>query len=58
MTEKRLKYFDVERNEDERLFTITNGVYSVVLLNENEAYMVCQMINRIIQDLEIVGCKI
>lgn len=58
MTEKRLTFFDVERINRDNLFRVMNGSYSVVLKNENEAYMVCQMINRIIQDLEIVGAKI
>ena len=58
MTEnKRLTFFDVEVNDDRSEFYVTNGNYGVKLLDENGAYMVCQMINRIIQDFELVGIK-
>ena len=52
----RLLYFDVKPKRTE--FCVTNGYYSIVLSEESEAYNVCNVLNRIIQDLGIVGCKI
>ena len=57
MTEKRLTFFDVKENDDRSEFYVTNGDYSVKLLDERSAYIVCQMINRIIQDFKLVGVK-
>jgi len=51
MTDKRLKNFSVENSDRISAFCVTNGDYSVVLKRENEAFMVCNMLNRRVSDL-------
>lgn len=50
MSEKQLKEFRVEKSERIQGFCVTNDDYSVVLIKENEANMVCNMMNRIVGD--------
>lgn len=50
MTENELNWFRVEKSERIRGFCVTNDDYSVVLVKENEANMVCNMLNRIVGD--------
>lgn len=49
MTEKQLKEFRVEKSHRINAYCVTNDEYSVVLIKENEAYMVCNMINRLVR---------
>lgn len=51
MIEKELKEFRVEKSERIQGFCVTNDDYSLVLIKENEANRVCNMMNRIISDL-------
>lgn len=46
---KQLQEFRVEKSNRINAFCVTNDEYSVVLLKENEAYMVCNMVNRLIK---------
>lgn len=46
---EQLQEFRVEKSNRINAFCVTNDEYSVVLLKENEAYMVCNMINRLIR---------
>lgn len=48
---KQLQEFRVEKSNRINAFCVTNDEYSVVLLKENESYMVCNMINRLIKEL-------
>lgn len=49
---KQLQEFRVEKSNRINAFCVTNDEYSVVLLKENESYMVCNMINRLIKELK------
>ena len=44
------KEFDVIKSDRIKANCVTNGNYSVVIKGENEAYMVCNMINRLIRN--------
>jgi len=52
MGETQLKKFRVEKSSRINAFCVTNDRYSVVLLKENEAGAVCNMLNRMIKELE------
>lgn len=44
-----IKEFDVRRGKDIKAYLVTNGKYCVAILDEAQAFMVCNMINRMIR---------
>ena len=43
-----IKEFDVKSSEDISAYVVTNGDYSVAISSESQAFMVCNMINRLV----------
>lgn len=43
-----IKEFDVVESEDIKACVVTNGDYSVAISSKAQAYMVCNMINRLV----------
>jgi len=46
-----IKEFDVKSSEDVRAYVVTNGDYSVAISSEAQAYMVCNMVNRLVRNV-------
>ena len=46
-----IKEFDVKESEDIKAFVVTNDDYSVAISSESQAYMVCNMINRLVGNM-------
>lgn len=44
-----IKEFDVKSSEDISAYVVTNEDYSVALSSESQAFMVCNMINRLVR---------
>lgn len=44
-----IKEFDVKSSEDIKAYVVTNGDYSVAISSKSQAYMVCNMINRMLR---------
>ena len=46
-----IKEFDVKSSEDISAYVVTNGDYSVAIIGEAQAFMVCNMINRLVRNV-------
>lgn len=46
-----IKEFDVIQSEDIKAYVVTNGDYSVAISSKSQAFMVCNMINRLVRNV-------
>ena len=46
-----IKEFDVKSSEDIKAYVVTNGDYSVAISSKPQAYMVCNMLNRLVRNV-------